>query len=257
MTMMQCDVFLCLELTLIFRYVWPPDAKVIVADIEGALFVTKGGKSLGKLAMSLWGGGGLLTLGSRSGAQKETHEGLAQLFNNIADNGYHFLYITTSPNASSKDDLLKSQQMGGPSGLPLGPVFLPPDALIQTFGRDRTDLYKAAALRGVRTLFAAGQHNPYHAAFGALEKDVRAFDRCGLPRGRTFLVNEQGEITTVTSATVKRTFQDMNAMLHEVFPTISDAFCCEKATSAKSSSAAEDAYGDFNFWRVPPTLLRL
>ena len=239
-------------------YVWPPDAKVIVADIEGALFVTKkGGKSLGKLAMSLWGGGGLLSLGSGSGAQKETHEGLAQLFNNIAGNGYHFLYIATSPDASSKDDLLKSQQSTGPSGLPLGPVFLPPDALVQTFGRERTDLYKAAALRGVRTLFAAGgQHNPYHAAFGAHEKDVRAFDRCGLPLGRTFLVSEIGEITTVTSATVKRTFPYMNAMLHEVFPSISDAFSREKAPAvAKSSSAAEDAYGDFNFWRVPPTLL--
>lgn len=234
-------------------YVWPPDAKVIVADIEGALFVTKGGKSFGKLAMSLWGGS--------SGAEKETHEGLAQLFNNIANNGYHFLYIATTPNASSKHDLLKSQQTSG-SGLPLGPVFLPPDALIQTFGRERTDLYKAAALRGVRTLFA-GQHNPYHAAFGAHEKDVRAFGRCGLPLGRTFLVSEKGDITTVTAVTVKRTFPDMNDMLHEIFPTISDAFCHgNKAPSSssfahKSSHAAEDAYGDFNFRRVPPTLLRL
>lgn len=230
-------------------YVWPPDAKIIVADIEGAVFVTSGGKSLGKLAMSLWGGS--------SSAQKDTHEGLAQLFNNIASNGYHFLYIATTPNASSKDDLLKSQHTDGPS-LPLGPVFLPPDALIQTFGRERTDLYKAAALRGVRTLFSKGHHNPYHAAFGAHEKDVRAFDRCGLPLGRTFLVNEKGEITTVTSAAVKRSFAHMNAMLHEVFPTINDLFSRSQHSSvSKSSTAVEDAYGDFNFWRVPPKLLHL
>jgi len=229
-------------------YVWPPDAKVIVADIEGAVFVPSGGKSFGKLAMSLWGG--------TSNAKKETHEGLSQLFNDIASNGYHFLYIATTPNASSKDDLLKSQQTSGPA-LPLGPVFLPPDALIQTFGKERTDLYKAAALRGVRTLFNKDQHNPYHAAFGAHKKDARAFDRCGLPSGRTFLVNERGEITTVTSAT-KRSFPFMNDLLHEVFPAISDVFSRDHNSAiGKSSSAAEDAYGDFNFWRVPPKLLDL
>ncbi len=232
-------------------YVWPPDAKVVVADIEGAIFVSNNGKSLGSLVMSLWGGS--------SSAQKDTHEGLAQLFNNIAKNGYHFLYIATTPNASSKDDLLKSQGSSGSdsAGLPLGPVFLPPDALIQTFGAERTDLYKAAALRGVRTLFVTGQHNPYHAAFGAHEKDVRAFGRCGIPQGRTFLVNEKGEITTVVSSTVKRTFPDMNAMLHEVFPTISNAFSVNNNAIMKSCDAAEDAFGDVNFWKVPLPMINI
>ena len=231
-----------------YLYVWPPDAKVIVADIEGALFVTKGGKSLGKLVMSLWGG-------SSSSTLKETHDGLAQLFNDIANNGYHFLYIATTPNASSKDDLLKYQQTSDGTGLPQGPVFLPPDTLVQSLGRERTDLYKAAALRGVRTLFVGGQHNPYHAAFGAKEKDIRAFDMCGLPRGRIFLVNESGEVSIATSTIAKRSFSDMNAMLHEIFPTICDAFS-PKSSVGISSSATEDAYGDFNFWRVPPAVSR-
>ena len=46
----------------------------------------------------------------------------------------------------------------------------------RNIGSERTDLFKAAALRGVRSLFPP-QHNPYHAAFGANARDVRTFDR--------------------------------------------------------------------------------
>jgi hypothetical protein len=61
--------------------------------------------------------------------------------------------------------------------------------LCRTIGSERTDLFKAAALRGVKSLFPPQvrvfsdlllillQHNPYHAAFGANARDVRTFDR--------------------------------------------------------------------------------
>mmetsp|Transcript_20209 Transcript_20209/g.29016 ORF Transcript_20209/g.29016 Transcript_20209/m.29016 type:complete len:1153 (+) Transcript_20209:94-3552(+) len=227
-------------------FVWPEDAKVVVADIEGAIFVSNsgsGGGALG-LVMSLWGS---------TSARRETHEGLSQLFDSIAANGYRFLYIATKPDTSQKDQLLKSSGGGSDPGLPAGPVFLPPDALIQAFGAERTDLFKAAALRGVRSLFPS-QHNPYHAAFGAHARDVLAFDRCDIPLGRTFLVNEKGEITTMTTVTLKRTYTEMNSLLHQIFPAVTDAFSRKRqSTSTKlSAPVTEDTYGDFNFWRLPP-----
>jgi phosphatidate phosphatase PAH1 len=52
-------------------FVWPEDAKIVVADIEGALFVSgSSGGALG-LMMSLWG--------TSASARRETHEGLAQV----------------------------------------------------------------------------------------------------------------------------------------------------------------------------------
>eukprot|EP00604_Paraphysomonas_vestita_P003357 CAMPEP_0174818958 /NCGR_PEP_ID=MMETSP1107-20130205/1920_1 /TAXON_ID=36770 /ORGANISM="Paraphysomonas vestita, Strain GFlagA" /LENGTH=1171 /DNA_ID=CAMNT_0016031619 /DNA_START=297 /DNA_END=3809 /DNA_ORIENTATION=- len=227
-------------------FVWPEDAKIVVADIEGALFVSgSGGGALG-LMMSLWG--------TSASARKETHEGLAQLFDSIAANGYRFLYITTKPDTSQKEQLLKSSAKGSARyvGLPAGPVFLPPNALIQTISSERTDLFKAAALRGVRSLFPP-QHNPYHAAFGANARDVRAFDRCEIPLGRTFLVSEKGDVTTMTTVTVKRTFNEMNSLLHQLFPAVVDSFSRSKLSLlAKSTPVVEDSFSDFNFWRLPP-----
>lgn len=231
-------------------FVWPEDAKVIVADIEGAIFVSGnsgGGTGALGLMMSLWGS---------TSARRETHEGLAQLFNNIASNGYRFLYIATKPDASQKDQLLKSKSSSGgdsDQGLPPGPVFLPPDALIQAFGMARSDLFKAAALRGVRSLFPS-QHNPYHAAFGAHARDVRAFERCEIPLGRTFLVNEKGEVTTMSTIHMKRTFNEMASLLHQVFPAVADAFVRKQLAFASTlaTSETEDSYNDFNFWRTPP-----
>jgi phosphatidate phosphatase PAH1 len=54
-------------------FVWPEDVKVVVADIEGAIFVSGGSSSSGPLGlmMSLWGS---------SSARRETHVGLAQVF---------------------------------------------------------------------------------------------------------------------------------------------------------------------------------
>ena len=55
-------------------------------------------------------------------------------------------------------------------------------SLYIAFGAERTDLFKAAALRGLKTLFPPS-YNPFSASFGIRVKDCIALSRCGVPEG--------------------------------------------------------------------------
>lgn len=61
------------------------------------------------------------------------------------------------------------------------------------------------------------QHNPFHAAFGGEKKDLTAYSRAGFPEGRTYLVNDKGEVQT-SHIVYKKSFGELNELLNEVFP---------------------------------------
>jgi hypothetical protein len=44
--------------------------------------------------------------------------------------------------------------------------------------------------------------------------------RCEIPLGRTFLVSSKGDITPMTTLTLKRTFPEMTSLLHQIFPHV-------------------------------------
>ena len=102
-----------------------------------------------------------------------------QLFNKIVKNGYHILYMTNKPitdSSSTRQDLSSSICHASLSRLPPGPVFLPPEALIRAFGAEQTEVFTAAAMRGIRALFPP-HHSPFHAAFVAEPKNIPAYQR--------------------------------------------------------------------------------
>jgi hypothetical protein len=199
-------------------YVWPPDARIVIFDIEGAITAAqKGGKG--------WGG----FLGASRTAV--LHEGVAKLLNNIHRNGYRILYIaqtqTSSSGATAYSALPTKEHLAKVAGLdvklPPGPVIKSPDSLVRAFGAERTDVFKAAALRGLKGLFPP-KHNPYYASFGTRACDMVAFARCGVPEGRIFLVNpESGEIRGgVVNRTLRTSYDQVNELLHEMFPAVTD-----------------------------------
>lgn len=117
-------------------FVWPPDAKIVVIDIEGAITaVSKGSKG--------WGMGGFLSV-----PRTAVHNGVIKLLTNIHRNGYRILYIAQSISTTSgtREHLAKIAASSDIK-LPPGPVFQSPDSLIRAFGPTRTDVFKAAALR--------------------------------------------------------------------------------------------------------------
>ena len=97
---------------------------------------------------------------------------------------------------------------------------------------------------------------------------MTAYSRAGFPEGRTYLVNDKGEVQT-THITYKKSFGELNELLNEVFPPYDglhihnndsysqyvvfvDAFRRKvKVIDMPKTTPVEDTYGDFNFWRVP------
>jgi hypothetical protein len=187
-------------------FVWPEDAKIVVIDIEGAISVNHSSKGL---------------LGGLLGSRSAIHSGVVSLLNNISKQGYHILYITNSTLNTSTKEYLAKVMAGAGSGsakLPPGPIFQSPDSLVRAFGAERTDLFKAAALRGLKGLFTAN-HNPFYASFGTRTRDAVAFSRCGVPEGRIFLVNENGNIYSHNRA-INKTFDELNGNIDEMFPAV-------------------------------------
>jgi hypothetical protein len=257
--------------------------------------------------MSLWG--------NSASPRRETHEGLAQvrsLFHSIHLTCLSFgcLFVSCStvlhrmaigfytsqrsqtPHKRSpffslsdssyilEEQLLKSSARGstGCLGLPAGPVFLPPNALIQYASlvppATRTHFSSALVELLIRReltcsklqLFEELGHYSRHRSllllssydsspllsiilimlplvrmlvmYGPLTGQVNASllsvnsSRCDIPPGRTFLVNEKGEVhrvdlphslhllqvTTMTTVSTKRSFTEMNSLLHQLFP---------------------------------------
>ena len=66
-----------------------------------------------------------------------------------------------------------------------------------------------------------------------------AFARCGVPEGRIFLVNpETGEIRGgIVNRTLRTSYEQVNGLLHEMFPAVSDDFT-RKPSNVKSSAIA-------------------
>eukprot|EP01038_Epipyxis_sp_PR26KG_P010042 gene10042-13500_t len=246
-------------------FVWPEDSKILVSDIEGVITNTKANK--GAWVSFLGGGSKGVTV----------HDDSIELFHSIHQNGYHILYITHDANSSasgsglvSSKDYLKSITSITGLPLPAGPIFKSPESLIRAFGASRTDVFKAAALRGVKSLFPVN-HNPYHACFGFRMCDVEAYSRFGFPEGRIFLVNEKGEIRSIRRIQLSL-FKDLGNLVHEMFPYVKSgcsgsgsiivqnnnniiiASVSEGTTSAVEVKAsrivAEDNYNDYNYWKI-------
>jgi hypothetical protein len=190
-------------------FVWPDTSKIVVTDIENVITNVKGG---GWGMSFLAGGKGLVH-----------HKGSIKLLSKIVQHGYQVIYIASSSSSSSSTLTSKAFLRGivdpiDGSVLPPGPIFKSPDSLVRAFGAARTDVFKAAALRGLKSLFP-DSHNPYHTCFNGREQDMRAISRFGFPESRVYYVNSIGEIRSIhRTATVS--FDDLHEYSNEIFPEI-------------------------------------
>ena len=211
-------------------YVWPSDCRIIVTDIEGVFTHATAHNPMNSTTvwMQFLGGGGALN--SRNVANKKIHfDEAIRLFRALHHQGYRILYVAqnstnTTTAGSNSNALLSSQEylqgIRTSTGecLPPGPIFKSPDSLIRAFGASRTDVFKAGALKGVKSLFPSS-HNPYHACFCIRESDSIPFARFGFPEGRIFLVSEKGEVKSA-NRTCNFTFPRLTELLHQIFPHV-------------------------------------
>eukprot|EP01102_Stenamoeba_stenopodia_P019264 TRINITY_DN722_c0_g1_i1.p1 TRINITY_DN722_c0_g1~~TRINITY_DN722_c0_g1_i1.p1 ORF type:complete len:1004 (-),score=227.64 TRINITY_DN722_c0_g1_i1:70-3081(-) len=204
-------------------YLWDPDSKIVISDIDGT--ITKS-DVFGQLMPML--------------GRDWSHSGVAKLYHNIKENGYHILYLTSR--AIGQAGLTRTYLYGLKQGdvtLPPGPVFMSPTRLLNSFNREvirrKPEEFKIACLKDIRKVFPEDSR-PFYAGFGNRQTDAISYRAVDIPDGKIFIINPLGEIRIVNN-TYKKTYTSLYEMVNEMFPS--------------GSKHTLEEYNDFNYWKVP------
>ncbi|GLD96929.1 hypothetical protein PINS_up005612 [Pythium insidiosum] len=272
-------------------FVWAVSAKIIIAEIDGAISRPPTSRRLSTL----------LPIMERDNSSSH-HDGALQFFSRVARNGYHVIYLTGRglSQADLIHDMLRSPTTDNRERcLPSGPVLLSPDRLLEPTTDDPTPArdFKIAALNGIRTLFPADV-NPFYAAFGKTLADSIVFTQVGVFPGKVFLVDEgDGRLRHRSMINFQESYSSLVGMVDKMFPPVcspsprhqfrtqssrltdSTAPSSSRASSESSYSSSplrralsanddvasevlsshvrtrsmgDEAYNDVNFWRIKP-----
>lgn len=173
-------------------YLWSHNDKVVISDIDGT--ITKS-DTLGHIFTAV--------------GKDWTHSGVANLYTNIAANGYKILYVTSRAigQSSYTKEFLKWVEQSGGWRLPDGPCLCAPDRLLTAFHREviqrKPQEFKIAVLQDVCSLFEDG---PFYAGFGNRITDSISYKTVGVPIQRIFTINPQGDIKAEVTNTFKSSY---------------------------------------------------
>lgn len=195
-------------------FLWPMSAKIIIAEIDGAISRAPSSRRLSTLLPIM---------------EKDAtgpHQGALDFYNRAARNGYRIVYLTSR--GLSQADLIH-EMLRGPSSpgknrqsLPNGPVLLSPDRLLDANPDDLTVTrdFKFAALKGIRALFP-DDVNPFYAAFGKTYADSVVFTEAGVFPGKVFLVDEgDGRLRHRSMMNYQESYSSLFNMVDKMFPPI-------------------------------------
>uniref|UniRef100_H2USI2 phosphatidate phosphatase n=1 Tax=Takifugu rubripes TaxID=31033 RepID=H2USI2_TAKRU len=209
-------------------YLWNWDDKIIISDIDGTITRSD---TLGHI---------LPTLG-----KDWTHQGIAQLYHKVSQNGYKFLYC--SARAIGMADMTRGylhwvNERG--TMLPMGPVLLSPSSLFSALHREvierKPEIFKVECLNDIRTLFSPNQQ-PFYAAFGNRPTDVYSYKEAGVPLNRIFTVNPKGELVQEHAKTNVSSYVRLSEVVDHVFPL--------KTRTSSSDFPCSDTFSHFTYWR--------
>lgn len=63
---------------------------------------------------------------------------------------------------------------------------------------------------------------PFYCGFGNRETDAVSYESVGVPQGKVFIINPDGEITQVEQPNYQKTYNELAELAEEMFPTIVD-----------------------------------
>ncbi|POM67347.1 Lipin-like protein [Phytophthora palmivora] len=157
-------------------YMWPVTTKVVIAQVDGAISSSAATGSMFKRR-----------------DPSAMHPGAVEFYSKLARNGYRIVYVTC--HGLSQANLLhtllhNNTSEDGEIALPMGPVLLSPDHLVDTYSTEMIDTedFKVAALGALRSLFPR-EVNPFYAAFGTTQSDSVVFTQVGVFSGKVFVVD--------------------------------------------------------------------
>ncbi|XP_061900724.1 phosphatidate phosphatase LPIN1-like isoform X3 [Entelurus aequoreus] len=209
-------------------YLWNWDDKIIISDIDGTITRSD---TLGHI---------LPTLG-----KDWTHQGIAQLYHKVSQNGYKFLYC--SARAIGMADMTRGylhwvNERG--TMLPVGPVLLSPSSLFSALHREviekKPEKFKVECLNDIKNLFYPNSQ-PFYAAFGNRPTDVFSYKEVGVPLNRIFTVNPKGELVQEHAKTNISSYVRLCEVVDHMFPL--------KMRASSLDFPCPDTYSHFTYWR--------
>ncbi|KAF1800309.1 Lipin/Ned1/Smp2-domain-containing protein [Mucor lusitanicus] len=204
-------------------FYWDYGIQVVISDIDGT--ITKS-DTLGHVFTMI--------------GKDWTHMGVAKLYTDIANNGYHFLYLTSRAigQADYTRDYLKKVAQDKYQ-LPDGPVIMSPDRLFTSLHREvimrKPEVFKMACLRDVQRLF--GGRDPFYAGFGNRITDARSYRSVNVPASRIFTIDPYGDLKLELLLGFKSSYIHLNDLVDQIFPPI--------------NRVVDEEFNDWNYWKAP------
>ncbi|KAF9932652.1 hypothetical protein FBU30_007649 [Linnemannia zychae] len=208
-------------------FLWEHDYQVVISDIDGTITKSDALGHIFTMAGKDW-----------------THTGVAKLYTDIANNGYHILYLTSRAigQADYTRKYLKNVEQNNYQ-LPEGPVIMSPDRLMTAFHREvimrKPEEFKMACLRDIRRLFE--DRNPFYAGFGNRITDALSYRSVNVPSSRIFTIDSGGEVKLELLAGYKSSYLALNDLVNEIFP----------------GKRHLPEFNDWNFWKPSMPIIDL
>lgn len=191
-----------------FIYLWPSTVKIVISDIDGTITRSD---ILGQV-LPFFGG-------------KWSHEGVIELYNSIAKNGYKFLYLTARAIGQSNmtknylENLMQERQ-----NLPRGPLLMSPDGIFSSLKREviekKPHLLKISVLTEIKNLFP-DDYNPFYAGFGNRETDGVAYRMLDIPLDNIYIIDSKSNVTQLGEGRITN-YKSLNYKLAINFPKLND-----------------------------------
>ncbi|KLU88028.1 nuclear elongation and deformation protein 1 [Magnaporthiopsis poae ATCC 64411] len=180
-------------------YLWKHETPVVISDIDGT--ITKS-DALGHVLNMI--------------GRDWTHAGVAKLYNDIANNGYNIMYLTSRSvgQADTTRAYLHGIVQDGLK-LPRGPTIL-------LYGAD---------------------HHAFYAGFGNRLTDQISYRTVDVPRTRIFTINSNAEVSLdlLSLNKLKLSYLSMSEIVEHYFPPVSTLV-----------TGGGEEFTDFTFWRDTP-----
>ncbi|KAM1177331.1 hypothetical protein ACFX1X_017086 [Malus domestica] len=204
-------------------YLWKWNTRIVISDVDGT--ITKS-DVLGQF-MPLVG-------------VDWSHVGVTHLFSAIKENGYQLLFLSAraiSQASLTRQFLFNLKQDG--KALPDGPVVISPDGLFPSLFREvirrAPHEFKIACLEDIKSLFPS-DCNPFYAGFGNRDTDEFSYLKVGIPKGKIFIINPQGEVA-VNRRVDTKSYSSLHALVNGMFPS--------------TNSSEQEDFNTWNFWKLP------
>ncbi|CAF4478961.1 unnamed protein product, partial [Rotaria sp. Silwood2] len=174
-----------------------------------------------------------------------SHDGIAEFFNAIQENGYQFIYLSARAIGQSqitRNFLKKVKQYD--RELPIGPLLISPDTLMIALYREviakKPEDFKIECLKNIASLFPG--KNPFYAGFGNRINDQWAYTAVGIPVTRIYTINPRGEVVRQKlSQALSTSYKNLHEIVDLLFPPM-DSF------------SASETYSVYTYWREEPAI---